>query len=497
MRLIAFGVLALLALSACEVKIPSLHLNDDSSRLPNIVILFADDLGYGDLGIFGHPYNRTPELDKLALEGQRWTDFYVASPVCSPSRGALLTGRLPIRTGLYGRSLGVYFPDEPGGIPQSEVTLAEALKQKGYATGIFGKWHLGDAKHAWPTGHGFDEWLGVPHSNDMNWAGEPSFEEMRAMNLRGENQETAQIRAGRVQKYQEPQAEYWNVPLIQSWVGGESRIETSTDQSLLTRRYTEAAKDFIRRNVDSPFLVYVPYTMPHTPLFPSNEFSGRSLGGRYGDVIEEIDWSVGEIRKILEDLEIADNTLIIFSSDNGPWLTMNMEGGSAGPLRGGKGTTFEGGVRVPTIFYWPGMIQPGVISEIGSTLDLFTTAISLAGITNQTGTDSVDLTSVLFGTGGSVREEMPYYRRGELYAYRVESWKLHFITEGADGQLPERTVHETPILINLSRDPSERFDLSADYPEIVQKIQSAVERHRAGLEMREPLFDSRIVELSN
>ncbi|HJN95789.1 MAG TPA: sulfatase [Gammaproteobacteria bacterium] len=467
------------------------------SQPPNIVILFADDLGYGDLSSFGHPYIRTPELDELARMGQKWTDFYVAAPVCSPSRAALLTGRLPVRSGLYGDSIRVYFPDEPGGFPDKEVSIAEALKQQGYATGIFGKWHLGDAPHAYPTEHGFDEWLGVPYSNDMDWVGDPGFEEMRAMAIAGEVAERARITSSRPAKYADPQAEYFNTPLISSNAAGDSSIEQPTDQGLLTRRYTEAAIDFMQRNVDSPFLVYMPYTMPHTPLFRSNEFTGRSLGGRYGDVVEEIDWSVGEIRRTLERLGVADNTLIVFTSDNGPWLTMKEEGGRAGLLRMGKGSTFEGGVRVPTVFYWPGRIQPGIVSEIGSTLDLFATAMTLSGQTNVTGIDGVDLSNVLLEGGQSLRREMPYYRGGDLYAYRVGNWKLHYILEGAYGQPPERTVLQTPELYNLLRDPSERFDVAADNLQIVTQIEAAVALHRAGLEIREPLFDARLARVQN
>lgn len=464
----------------------------DGNKPPNIVILFADDLGYGDLSSFGHPYIRTPELDELARLGQRWTDFYVASPVCSPSRAALLTGRLPVRSGLYGDLIRVYFPDEPGGFPESEVSIAEALKARGYATGIFGKWHLGDREHAYPTQHGFDEWLGVPYSNDMNWVGEPSFDEMRAMAARGETEERARIYSQRPARYAQPRAEYFNSPLISSSVTGDASIEQPTDQSTLTKRYTEAAIDFIERNTDNPFLVYLPYTMPHTPLFRSSEFEGRSLGGRYGDVVEEIDWSVGEIRRSLEQQGLAENTLIVFTSDNGPWLTMNEEGGRAGLLRMGKGSTFEGGVRVPTVFYWPGKISPGIVSEIGSTLDLFATAMSLADVDNSSGIDGVDLSSVLLEGQASPRTEMPYYRGGQLYAYRQGPWKLHFVLEGAYGQPPVKTELDKPVLYNLHKDPSERFDVADANPQVVAQVMAAVLRHQQGLEIQPPLFDVRL-----
>ncbi len=482
----------LLTLHACsgEIELPELE-----DRPPNIVILFADDLGYGDLGSYGHPYIRTPEIDRLANLGQRWTDFYVAAPVCSPSRAALLTGRLPVRSGLYGDSVRVYFPDEPGGFPDEEVSLAEALKARGYAAGIFGKWHLGDAEHAYPTRHGFDEWLGIPYSNDMNWVGEPSFDEMRAMTARGEFEERAKIFAPRPARYAEPLEEYFESPLITSNVNGETSIEQPVQQSNLTRRYTEAAIDFMNRNVDKPFLLYVPYTMPHTPLFRSEEFVGRSLAGRYGDVVEEIDWSVGEIRRAVESLGLADNTLIIFSSDNGPWLTMYQEGGSAGLLRMGKGATFEGGVRVPGIFYWPGKIQPNTVSEIGSTLDLFATVMNLAELENDTGIDGFDLGPVLFSGEPSPRRELPYYRGGTLYAYRVENWKLHFILEGAYGQPPIKTELAKPELYNLARDPAEKFNVADENPDVVAQILAAVERHQAGLIKKPPLFDVRVSSL--
>lgn len=496
MRLISILVVLFFGLSSCVPESNSAS-NAGSDRLPNIIVLFADDLGYGDLSSFGHPYIRTPELDYLAEHGQRWTDFYVAAPVCSPSRSALLTGRLPVRTGLYGENIGVYFPNEPGGFPSEEVSLAEALKEKGYASGIFGKWHLGDAPHAWPTQHGFDQWLGVPYSNDMDWVGDPDYDAMRAMTARGELEERSRILSARPAKYANPLPEYFNTPLISSIAGGESQVEQPTDQTTLTKRYTEAAIDFMSNNADDPFFVYVPYTMPHTPLFRSSEFEGRSLFGRYGDVIEEIDWSVGQIRRAVEEMGVADNTLILFTSDNGPWLTMYEEGGSAGMLRMGKGSTFEGGMRVPTFFYWPGRIQPGVVSEIGSTLDLFATAMNLAGLENQTGIDGYDLSETLFEGADSPRLEMPYYRRGLLFAYRVGPWKLHYILEGAYGQPPQRTVLDTPELYNLLRDPSEKFDVAAENPEIVAEIEAAVARHRAGLEVQPPLFDARLARIPN
>ncbi len=495
--------LTFLSVSACgsESRTPaSLSAEQErpepSSSQPNVILLFADDMGYGDIGSFGHPYNRTPHIDELAAQGQRWTDFYVAAPVCSPSRGALLTGRLPVRTGLYGETIGVYFPNDPGGFPAAEVTLAEALQDVGYRTGIFGKWHLGDAKHAWPTRHGFDEWLGLPYSNDMDVAGEIGIDQIIALSLQGKQQEVAAALSGRAAKYADPKPEYWRPPLFRSVAGADGfvdeEVERPVDQTTLTKRYTAAAIDFIKRAGDEPFFIYLPYTMPHTPLFRSEDFVGQSIGGRYGDVIEEIDWSVGALKQALEESGNNDNTLVIFTSDNGPWLTMEVEGGRAGLLRHGKGTTFEGGMRVPTVMWWPGRVQPGVVSEVGSALDVFNTVAALAGADASTAVDGLDLAPVLFDGGESPRDEVAFYRRGQLHAYRKGPWKAHFITEGAYQQPPTRTVHETPVLYHLHTDPSERFDVAVDHPDVLAEIEAAVQQHLAGMQRRPPEFDKRL-----
>jgi arylsulfatase A len=501
-RFYALSLATVLCLAACGVpNAPEAVTNDvavQERAQPNIVVLFADDMGYGDLGSYGHPYNRTPNLDTLAAEGQRWTDFYVAASVCSPSRGALLTGRLPVRTGIYGKQIGVYFPGDPGGMPAQEVTLAEALQQVGYRTGIFGKWHLGDAKHAWPTRHGFDEWLGLPYSNDMDWVDELGIDELRRLREQGKLAELGASLANRPAKYADPKNEYWAVPLLHSTVRGDEYadevVEQPVQQSTLTTRYTEAAINFMRAAGDQPFFAYVPYSMPHTPLFRSAEFAGKSLGGRYGDVIEEIDWSVGQIKQALLDLGVADNTLVIFSSDNGPWLTMKTQGGRAGLLRHGKGTTFEGGMRVPTVFWWPNRLNTGVVSGIGSTLDIFATVAALSGANGTTAVDGLDLSPVLFSDQPSPRKQMAYYRGDSLYAYRMGPWKAHFISEGRYGQPPEKTTHETPLLFHLRDDPSERFDVSEENPGIVEEILQAVVQHKAGLQVAPPEFDRRLVQ---
>lgn len=467
---------------------------------PNIIILFADDLGYGDLGSYGHPYNRTPNLDQLAAEGQRWTDFYVAAPVCSPSRGALLTGKYPTRSGLYGRQINVLFPNDSVGMPAAERTLPEALKEQGYATAIIGKWHLGDAPDVLPTRHGFDEWYGLPYSNDMDWVGEPDFDAMVALRAQGRLQELQASVDGRLAKYFDPKVDYWNVPLLRSrCVDGrceDTIVERPAQQPELTKRYTSEALAFIDRNRRRPFLLYLPYSMPHTPIFRSDAFARRSLGGRYGDVIEELDWSVGAIVERLKALGIDRRTLVLFTSDNGPWRYMREHAGSAGLLRDGKGTTFEGGQRVPAIFWGPGRVKPQVVSELGTALDVYATALALAGAAPTPDIDGLDLSAVLRDGRASPRATFAYYRSGELRAFRKGRFKLHLILEGAYGLPPGRTVPETPVLYDLSVDPGEQFDVAARYPDVVTDILREIDRHRAGLVEQPPLFDQRLARLA-
>ncbi|TQV74230.1 sulfatase [Exilibacterium tricleocarpae] len=464
---------------------------------PNIVILFADDLGYGDLGSYGHPYNRTPALDQLAREGQRWTDFYAAAPVCSPSRGALLTGKLPVRSGLYGRRLGVMFPgDTVAGIPEAELTLAEALRGVGYRTAIIGKWHLGDAPPAYPTRHGFDYWYGLPYSNDMGWARGPDFPQLLAQVAAGDAKALRRELAARRGQYLEPRPEDWDVPLIRSRTADNGYIDEvlarPVDQRTLTRDYTRQALDFIRAGDKAPFLLYLPYTMPHTPLFTSDAFAGRSRGGPYGDVIEELDWSVGEIRRVLEAEGQARQTLVIFTSDNGPWLPMRHHGGSAGLLHNGKGTTFEGGMRVPALFWWPGTVAPAVVSGIGSTLDIYNTALALAGATAPADSDGFDLTATLKQGAPSPRDEVAYYRADELQAFRKGPYKLRLVSAGAYGLPPQRVEHSPPALFNLTQDPGERFDIGKRNPQAVAEVLAALQAHRAALQPRAPIFDRRL-----
>ena len=444
----------------------------DETRQPNIIIITADDLGYGDLGSYGHPNIGTPHLDRMADEGQRWTSFYAQAPVCSPSRAALLTGRVHLRSGMFGRRQGVFFPDSQAGLPADEVTLAEALREVGYATGIVGKWHLGHLPEYLPTRHGFDSWFGIPYSNDMDW------------NLPdGMANRTA---------YFEPEIDYWQVRLMRD----ESEIERPADQRTVTRRYAEDAVMFIETHQDRPFFLYLPHTMPHMPLFRSPAYEGYSPAGVYGDVIEEIDAAVGQVLDTLDRLALTQNTLVVFTSDNGPWTSFNTHAGSAGPLRHGKGTTFEGGMRVPGIFRWPGRIEPGVTREIGSGMDLFTTAIRVAGgsVPTDRAIDGVDLSPVLFGsaqTQESPRQTMAYYRMGELFAFRQGNYKVHFSTQGRYGLPPERTDHDPPLLFDLSVDLGERYDIAADRPDVLAAVVAAAEGHRAKMTVAEPLFDLR------
>ncbi len=438
-------------------------------RPPNIVIINADDLGWGDLGSYGHPTIDTPRLDRMAAEGQRWTSFYAQAPVCSPSRAALLTGRLPVRSGMFGRETGLFWPDSLSGLPAEEITLAEALREAGYATAIIGKWHLGHLPEYLPMRHEFDSWFGIPYSNDMD----------------------KDLPAGVTSRsaFFEPDIAYWQVPLMRN----DEVVERPAEQTTITRRYTEEAVRFIRDHRGEPFFLYLPHTMPHLPIFASEAFRGRSDAGLYGDVIEEIDWGVGQILDTLDAEGLADNTLVVFTSDNGPWLSFKTLSGSAGPLRHGKGTTFEGGMRVPAIFWWPNQIAPAVIREIGSAMDLFTTALRVAGLTppKDRPIDGVDLSLVLFGAGSSPRETMAYYRMGELYAFRQGAYKVHFITEGSYGLGPPRKEHNPPLLFNLNHDPGERFNVAKEQPDILAEVLSAAERHRANVTMGEPLFDLR------
>ncbi len=439
-----------------------------AAERPNVVIVFADDLGYGDLGCFGHPTIRTPNLDRMAAEGQRWTQFYVAASVCTPSRAGLMTGRLPVRTGMCSDRRRVLFPDSAGGLPASEVTIAEVLKGQGYATACVGKWHLGHLPQFLPTRQGFDTYLGIPYSNDMD--------------------RVADSPRGR-EAFLNPKVKYWNCPLLRD----EKVVEQPAVQTTITKRYTEEAIRFIRANKEKPFFVYLAHNLPHVPLFRSKEFEGKSLRGLYGDVIEEIDHGVGQILDTLGELDLDEKTLVVFTSDNGPWLIFNQHGGSAGLLRDGKGCTYEGGMREPTIFYWPGHVRPGVVAELGSTLDLLPTCAKLAGAEPPADRvlDGADLSPVLLGEGKSPRRTMFYYRGEQLYAVRHRAFKAHFITKGAYGR-DKPVQHDPPELYNLEHDPSEKYNVAAEYPDVIAEIKRIAEEHRNTLEPVENQLEKRL-----
>jgi arylsulfatase A len=423
---------------------------------PNVVVIFCDDLGYGDLACFGHPTIATPNLDRMAAEGQKWTNFYVAAPVCTPSRAAILTGRLPIRTGMCSDKRRVLFPDSAGGLPPSEITIADALKTAGYATACIGKWHLGHLPQYLPTEQGFDSYFGIPYSNDMD--------------------RIAEAPKGRA-SFWDPKPEYFNVPLIRD----KKEIERPADQYTITRRYTEEAVRFIKGNQEQPFFIYLAHNLPHVPLFTSKEFHDVSLRGLYGDVIEEIDWSVGQVLDTLRETGQAENTLVAFTSDNGPWLIFDQQGGSAGLLRGGKGSTWDGGMREPTVFWWPGTIAPAIVRDIGSTLDILPTCVSLAGAKLPAGhaLDGYDISPALLGTGPSPREEMFFYRGEQVFAVRKGPYKAHFTTQSGYGDKPLK--HDPPALYHLEHDPSEKYDIAKDHPDVVAELTKLAEAHKKAM----------------
>ena len=445
----------------CLTAVEQLQGQNNTQRPPNFVIIFADDLGYGDLGTYGNPSIRTPNLDRMAHEGQKWTNFYVAASVCTPSRAALLTGRLTVRSGMSSNKHRVLFPDSKKGLPASEITLAEQLKQGGYRTACIGKWHLGHKEQYLPTNNGFDYYFGIPYSNDMDMISDMPYWEYW-------QQDDEAIKTT-----------HFNVPLIRN----TEIVERPANQHTISKRYSEETVSFIKKNKDRPFFVYLAHNLPHIPLFASKDFRGQSKRGLYGDVVEEIDHGVGQILAALEEEGLADNTIVVFTSDNGPWLPFKNNGGSAGLLRAGKGTTWEGGMREPGIFWGPGKIKPGVINDLGSTMDLFATFSKMAGvrIPEDRIIDGVDLSGTLLHGKPSPRKSVFYYRGTDLYAVRLGDYKAHFITQGAYGEFGERTVHDPPLLFNVNYDPSEKFDIASQHPEIIQQIRTLVNQHQSQL----------------
>ena len=425
---------------------------------PNFVVIFCDDLGYGDLRAFGNPTIKTPHLDRMAEEGQKWTQFYSADPICTPSRAGLLTGRYPIRSGMTSAARGVLFPDSSGGLPQEEVTIAEVLKQNNYATAAVGKWHLGHLPQHLPMTQGFDSYYGIPYSNDMaKIKGAPNYRE------------------GAEDPNYYPDFNDFDVPLMEN----DKDIEKPADQNTISKRYTERAVKFIEDNKENPFFLYLAHSMPHIPLFASEDFRGNSIRGLFGDVIEEIDWSVGQVLDTLRKLDLDEKTIVLFTSDNGPWLSFKTHGGSAGPLRAGKGTNFEGGQRVPTIFWAPGRFPPGVVDQMGSTIDMLATLASLSGTKapSDRKMDSYDLSPLLLGTGVSPRQEFFYWNTGQLNGVRSGSWKLH--TEQREAVNYSRRIKlGKPELYNLEKDISEAYNVADEHPEIVASLLQMLEKHK-------------------
>jgi arylsulfatase A-like enzyme len=418
---------------------------------PNLVVILVDDMGYGDIGPFGSKLNRTPNLDRMAAEGMRLTSFY-AAPVCTPSRAQMMTGCYAKRVSLP----DVIFPSCPIGISASEHTVAELLKQQGYTTMCIGKWHLGDQPEFLPTRHGFDHYLGLPYSNDMGGPGKTND-----------------------QGYPRPP-----LPLLRD----HKVIEAPADQDTLTARYTEEAVKFITSNKNHPFFLYFPHTAVHVPLHPGANFKGKSANGAYGDWVEEVDWSVGRVLDTLRTLKLSDHTLVLFTSDNGPWLTQGKNGGVAGPLRGGKGSTWEGGMREPTVAWWPGRIASGSICDAPlSELDVLPTFVKLAGGSLPTNhpIDGKDVWPVIASqTKTSPHEALFYFNGNRLEAIRSGPWKLAItpqILHNKPGGDIEIVKHTGPRLYNLDSDIGELTNVAAQYPDIVTRLQRFVSQMDADL----------------
>ncbi|MBI3849385.1 MAG: sulfatase [Verrucomicrobia bacterium] len=424
-------------------------------RPPNIVIIFTDDQGYQDVGCFGSPNIQTPNLDRMAKEGMRFTDFYVGQPVCSASRAALLTGCYPNRVSI----LGALAPGSKVGINSNEMTIAEVLKPRGYATAIYGKWHLGDAPQFLPTHHGFDDYFGLPYSNDM-WPNHPT--------------------AG---------SRFPPLPLME----GDKAVKQAPDQTQLTTWYTEHAVKFIRQNKHRPFFLYVAHNMPHVPLHVSNKFKGKSPRGLYGDVIMEIDWSVGQILGALKKNGLDDQTLVIFTSDNGPWLLYGDHAGTALPLREGKGTTFDGGLREPCIMRWPGKIPAGTVChEVAATMDILPTVAKLAGADlPKHKIDGLDLWPLMSGQPGakSPHKAYFYYWGKALQAVRNGKWKLHAPHNythpeppGGGGQPGKYATKKIGAeLFDLEIDIGETTNVADQHPEVVKRLEALLENCRDDL----------------
>ena len=439
-----------------------------ATELPNFVIIFVDDMGYNDIGPFGVKGIDTPNLDQMAADGMKFTDFQVSSAVCSASRAALLTGCYHTRVGVS----GAYMPESKLGLNPNEVTLAELCKQKGYATACFGKWHLGHSAQFMPLNQGFDEYFGLPYSNDM-WPYNPKPDDP----------------GSKIHSHPFPA-----LPLFEGNTIVNPDVKPE-DQANLTTQYTERAVDFINRNSKQPFLLYVPHSMVHVPLYVSEKFKGRSKRGIYGDVVMEIDWSTGEIISALKANGISNKTLVVFTSDNGPWLNYGDHAGLADPLREGKGTMYEGGCRVPTLMQWPETIPPGTqCDQMASTIDIFPTIASrIEAALPSHKIDGVDIMPLLKDPKAKIERKyfFHYYGGGKLHAVRDKRWKLHFPhqyrtlngREGGKGGIPVKYdyINCEMALYDLENDIGETTDVSAAHPDVVARLMKAADICRAEL----------------
>jgi len=450
--------LIVFAVFSCRSSLVFCEESSDET-LPNIVVIFIDDMGYADIGPFGAGVS-TPNLDRMGKEGRRFTNFIVPSAVCSASRSALMTGCIHRRVGISG-ALG---PRVPMGLDPAEETIAEICKKKNYATACFGKWHLGDHPEFWPLAQGFDEYFGLPYSNDM-WPYHPE-------NPSG-------------------------YPPLQFVEGNERlpEIVTPEIQKNMTTWYTERAVKFIEENKDRPFFVYLPHSMVHVPLFVSEKFEGKSGQGLFGDVVMEVDWSVGQILETLERLNLDEKTLVVFTADNGPWLSYGNHAGSAVPFREGKGTSFEGGIREPTLFRWPGKISAdSECDQLASTIDLLPTIARLIGTPlPEKKIDGKDIRPLMFGEADAVspHEAFPIYYDRQLQAVRDNRWKLVFPHQsrtmsgqgqGKDGTPGKYVNRQIPLsLFDLQNDIGETTDVLEQHPEIVKRLQGAADAIRADL----------------
>ncbi len=438
-------------------------------KSPNVVVIFMDDMAYADIGPFGAKAYPTPHLDRMAKEGRKFTDFYVTQAVCSASRAGLLTGCYNVRVGIFG-ALG---PKSNNGLHANEVTLAELCKQKGYATAIYGKWHLGHHKQFLPMQHGFDDYFGLPYSNDM-WPYHP----------------------GVLHLPMKERLKRWpHLPLIDKNEIINTQV-SGKDQELLTTQYTERAVEFIEKNRDNPFFLYVPHSMVHVPLFVSDKFKGKSGAGLFGDVMMEVDWSVGQILETLRKHKLDKDTLVVFTSDNGPWLSYGDHAGSSGPLREGKGTMFDGGCRESTLMWWPGTIPAGsVCSTPAMTIDILPTVAELIGAKlPDHKIDGKSIVNLVTGKNDKSPQEAYYFYYGQqLQAIRMGKWKLHFPhgyrtmagRPGGTGGIPTK-YSQAKIglsLFNLEEDIGESTDVKAKHPKVVSKMQAL------GQAMRKELGD--------